>query len=193
MKKERILEQFEDYPIIAAIKDEAGLEKCLESGSEIQIVFVLYGDICDIKTIVERLKAGGKTVIIHLDLISGLGNREIVVDYIQKTTKADGIISTKPALIKRAKELKYFAIMRFFMLDSMAYANVKKQIENVKPDMIEIIPGAMPKVISKLCEFIEGKVPVIAGGMITDKEDTMNALNAGATAISTTKQSVWFV
>ena len=131
--------------------------------------------------------------MIHLDLISGLGSREIVIDYIQKTTKADGIISTKPALIKRAKELNYFAIMRFFMLDSMAYANVKKQIENVKPDMIEIIPGAMPKVISKLCEFIEGKVPVIAGGMITDKEDTMNALNAGATAISTTRQSVWFV
>ena len=132
-------------------------------------------------------------MIVHLDLVSGLGTREIVVDYIQKTTRADGIISTKPALIKRAKELNYFAIMRFFMLDSMAYANVKKQIENVKPDMIEIIPGAMPKVISKLCELIEGKVPVIAGGMITDKEDTMNALNAGATAISTTRQSVWFV
>ena len=166
MEKERILEQFEDYPVIAAIKDENGLKKCLESGAEIQIVFVLYGDLCNIGTIVERLKAGGKTVIIHLDLISGLGNREIAVDYIKNTTKADGIISTKSTLIKRAKELDFFAVMRFFMLDSMVYENVKKQIENVKPDMIEIIPGAMPKVISRLCEFIEGKVPVIAGGMI---------------------------
>lgn len=193
MEKERILEQFEDYPVIAAIKDENGLKKCLESGAEIQIVFVLYGDLCNIGTIVERLKAGGKTVIIHLDLISGLGNREIAVDYIKNTIKADGIISTKSTLIKRAKELDFFAVMRFFMLDSMVYENVKKQIENVKPDMIEIIPGAMPKVISRLCEFIEGKVPVIAGGMIMDKEDTMKALNAGATAISTTKQNIWFM
>lgn len=193
MEKERILEQFEDYPVIAAIKDENGLKKCLESGAEIQIVFVLYGDLCNIGTIVERLKAGGKTVLIHLDLISGLGNREIAVDYIKNTTKADGIISTKSTLIKRAKELDFFAVMRFFMLDSMVYENVKKQIENVKPDMIEIIPGAMPKVISRLCEFIEGKVPVIAGGMIMDKEDTMKALNAGATAISTTKQNIWFM
>ena len=193
MEKERILEQFEDYPVIAAIKDENGLKKCLESGAEIQIVFVLYGDLCNSGTIVERLKAGGKTVIIHLDLISGLGNREIAVDYIKNTTKADGIISTKSTLIKRAKELDFFAVMRFFMLDSMVYENVKKQIENVKPDMIEIIPGAMPKVISRLCEFIEGKVPVIAGGMIMDKEDTMKALNAGATAISTTKQNIWFM
>lgn len=193
MEKETILEQFEDYPVIAAVKDEAGLKKCLESGAEIQIVFVLYGDLCNIGAIVERLKEGGKTVIIHLDLISGLGNREIVVDYIKNTTKADGIISTKSTLIKRAKELDFFAVMRFFMLDSMVYENVRKQIENVKPDMIEIIPGAMPKVISRLCEFIEGKVPVIAGGMIMDKEDTMKALDAGATAISTTRQNVWFM
>ena len=193
MEKETILEQFEDYPVIAAVKDEAGLKKCLESGAEIQIVFVLYGDLCNIGAIVERLKEGGKTVIIHLDLISGLGNREIVVDYIKNTTKADGIISTKSTLIKRAKELDFFAVMRFFMLDSMVYENVRKQIENVKPDMIEIIPGAMPKVISRLCEFIEGKVPVIAGGMIMDKEDTMKALVAGATAISTTRQNVWFM
>lgn len=193
MEKETILEQFEDYPVIAAVKDEDGLKKCLESGAEIQIVFVLYGDLCNIGAIVERLKEGGKTVIIHLDLISGLGNREIVVDYIKNTTKADGIISTKSTLIKRAKELDFFAVMRFFMLDSMVYENVRKQIENVKPDMIEIIPGAMPKVISRLCEFIEGKVPVIAGGMIMDKEDTMKALAAGATAISTTRQNVWFM
>ena len=193
MEKETILEQFEDYPVIAAVKDEDGLKKCLESGAEIQIVFVLYGDLCNIGDIVDRLKEGGKTVIVSLDLISGLGNREIVVDYIKNTTKADGIISTKSTLIKRAKELDFFAVMRFFMLDSMVYENVRKQIENVKPDMIEIIPGAMPKVISRLCEFIEGKVPVIAGGMIMDKEDTMKALDAGATAISTTRQNVWFM
>lgn len=191
MKREEILEQFEDCPIIAAIKDEKGLEKCLES--DIQIIFVLFGDICNIREIVERLKNKGKTVIIHLDLISGLGNREVVVDYIQNITSADGIISTKPNLIKRAKELRFFTIMRFFILDSMAYDSIRKQIENSKPDMIEVIPGAMPKVIARLCAFIEGKVPVIAGGMIMDKEDTMNALNAGATAISTTKQRIWFM
>ena len=43
-------------------------------------------------------------------------------------------ISTKSTLIKRAKELDFFAVMRFFMLDSMVYENVRKQIEDVKPD-----------------------------------------------------------
>ena len=35
------------------------------------------------------------------------------------------------------------------------------------------------------------RVPIIAGGLIADKEDVMNALDAGALAISTTNEMVW--
>ena len=46
----KFMEQFEDCPVIAAVKDEEGLNACL--GSEIGIVFVLYGDVCTIPDIV---------------------------------------------------------------------------------------------------------------------------------------------
>ena len=36
-------------------------------------------------------------------------------------------------------------------------------------------------------------VPVIAGGLISDKEDIIAALDAGAAAISTTKEELWFL
>ncbi|MEG2499451.1 MAG: glycerol-3-phosphate responsive antiterminator, partial [Oscillospiraceae bacterium] len=32
---------------------------------------------------------------------------------------------------------------------------------------------------------------IIAGGLITDKEDVMNALSAGAVAVSSTNSAVW--
>lgn len=80
MNRKRI-EEFEDCPVIAAIKDEEGLKKCLHS--DIQIVFVLYGDICNIGKIVGKLKAAGKTVIIHIDLIAGLSSKEIAVTVYQ--------------------------------------------------------------------------------------------------------------
>ena len=35
------------------------------------------------------------------------------------------------------------------------------------------------------------KIPVIAGGLIIDKEDVMGALAAGAVSVSTTNQDVW--
>ena len=185
----RILEAFEVCPVVAAIKDEEGLKKCL--GSDIPIVFVLYGDICNIRDIVGRLKQAGKIVIIHLDLITGLSSKEIAVTYLRSVTHGDGIISTKPAVIRKAKEEGMFAIMRFFVIDSIAFESIQKQVEYVHPDMIEILPGLMPKVIRKICS--QSRIPVIAGGLITDKEDIMAALGAGAISISTTNQKVWFM
>lgn len=187
--KNKLLEEFEDCPVIAAIKDDEGLKKCLNS--DIRIVFVLYGDICNISQIVSRLKNAGKIVIIHIDLIAGLSTKEIVVTYIRSVTHADGIISTRPAVVRQAKEEGMFTIMRFFVIDSIAFENIKKQTETVRPDMIEVLPGVMPKVIKKICR--ESRVPVIAGGLITDKEDIMAALLAGAVSISTTNQKVWFM
>ena len=48
MKKE-FKEAIEDSPIIAAIKDDEGLKKCLTSES--RVIFILYGDICNIPDI----------------------------------------------------------------------------------------------------------------------------------------------
>ena len=45
----------------------------------------------------------GKKAIVHVDLILGLSSKEISVDFIKKYTKADGIISMKPTLIKRQR------------------------------------------------------------------------------------------
>lgn len=183
------MEEFEDCPVIAAIKDEEGLRKCIHS--EIQIVFVLYGDICSIGDIVSRLKKAGKTVMVHLDLITGLSSREIAVTYLKAVTHADGIISTKPAVIRQAKEEGLFAIMRFFVIDSIAFDSIERQTESVHPDMIEVLPGVMPKIIRRICQ--NSRVPVIAGGLISNKEDIMAALSAGAVSISTTNQAVWFM
>ena len=183
------MEEFEDCPVIAAIKDEEGLRKCIHS--EIQIVFVLYGDICSIGDIVSRLKKAGKTVMVHLDLITGLSSREIAVTYLKAVTHADGIISTKPAVIRQAKEEGLFAIMRFFVIDSIAFDSIERQTESAHPDMIEVLPGVMPKITRRICQ--NSRVPVIAGGLISDKEDIMAALSAGAVSISTTNQAVWFM
>lgn len=177
----------EECPVISAIKDDEGLEKCLET--DIDIVFVLYGDLCSIPDIVERLKEGGKTVLVHLDLIGGLSTKEIAADFIRKHTLADGIISTKPGIIKRAKELGLYTVQRFFVIDSMAVENIKKQAELPYADMIEVLPGVIPKVIKRICSTIS--IPIIAGGLISDKEDVIMALDAGAVAVSTTRAEIW--
>lgn len=184
----KIRKILENCPVIAAIKDQEGLEECLKTDCE--IVFILYGDIMNIAGIVEQVKSVGKLAMVHLDLIAGLGSREVSVDFIHTTTKADGIISTKPALIRRAKELRLYTVMRFFLIDSMAIDTIHRQCEQARPDCIEILPGVMPKVIRRIIQGV--REPVIAGGLIVDKEDVMSALDAGAVSISTTNRGLWY-
>ena len=188
-KKRKFRIILEDCPVIAAVKDETGLKECLYSES--QIIFLLFGDICSVGRYVEIAKSAGKMVFVHMDLINGLGNKEVAVDFIREHTGVDGIISTKPQLVKPAKELGLFGILRIFVIDSMAFGNIEKQCASLVPDAVEILPGLMPKIIKKLCSTVN--VPIIAGGLISDKEDVMNALNAGAVAISVTNQRVWFM
>ena len=188
-KKRKFRVILEDCPVIAAVKDETGLKECLYSES--QIIFLLFGDICSVGRYVEIAKSAGKMVFVHMALINGLGNKEVAVDFIREHTGVDGIISTKPQLVKRAKELGLFGILRIFVIDSMAFGNIEKQCASLVPDAVEILPGLMPKIIKKLCSTVN--VPIIAGGLISDKEDVMNALTAGAVAISVTNQRVWFM
>lgn len=187
--KQILYDTLEGCPVIAAVKNREGLENSI--ASDCAVVFLLFGDICSIGELVEKVKRAGKMAIVHVDLIGGLASKEIAVDFIKRNTKADGIITTKPLLIKRAKELNLFSVLRFFVLDSIALENIEKQEKAVQPDIMEILPGVMPKIIRQICS--RATVPVIAGGLISEKEDVIAALASGAVSISTTDERVWFV
>ena len=187
--KKQFREALGDSPIIAAIKDDEGLKKCKTADS--RIIFILYGDICNIGDIVSQVKAAGKIAMVHIDLINGLSSKEIAVDFVKKYTDADGIITTKPALIKRAKELELYTILRFFVIDSMAYDNIPKQLKSAKPDLIELLPALMPKVITRICKATS--TPVIAGGLVSQKEDILELLDAGVSCVSSTNPQTWFL
>lgn len=185
----KMIEELEDCPIIAAIKDDRGLEACLTSESS--LIFILYGDICSIGGIVKKIKESGKRAVVHMDLIQGLSGKEVAVDFIKEYTQADGIITTRPGMIRKAKEAGLFTVLRFFAIDSMAFENIRKQTGAVLPDVIEVLPGLMPKIIQKLHRTLHR--PLIAGGLISEKEDIVAALDAGAVAVSTTNENVWFM
>lgn len=181
----------EANPVIAAVKSDAGLQAAVEM-EEIQVIFVLYGDVCTIPEILERIKAAGKKAMVHIDLIAGLSAKEISVEFIARQTRADGIITTKPTLVRRAKELGIFAVLRFFVIDSLALKNIENlemQCGTSRPDFIEVLPGVMPKVLGRIAKV--SRIPMIAGGLITEKEDVIAALSAGAIAVSSTNQDVW--
>ena len=184
--EQRLYEALQRNPIIAAVRDDEGLAQCLRT--DIQTVFVLYGDICNIPEIVHQIKDAGKIAIVHADLISGLATKEISVDFLRHSTLADGIISTRANMIQRARELNMIAILRVFLIDSMVLDSALSA-KNLKPDAIDILPGLMPSMLRKVRQMTG--LPILTGGLITEKKEVMQALEAGALAISSTAPAVW--
>ncbi|MCY6960156.1 glycerol-3-phosphate responsive antiterminator [Clostridium brassicae] len=185
--KKAFFDRIQINPIIAAVKDISKLDKAIASPCE--IVFLLTGDIFNLKEIVSKVKSKGKCIFIHIDLIDGFSRNVTALKYIHENIKPDGIISTKSTLIKAAKDMNMFAIQRFFIIDSLSLNNAIESLKTIRPDAAEILPGIMGKITYTINK--QTNRPVIAGGLIKDKEDVIQSIKAGAIGISTTDEKIW--
>ena len=80
-----IKELLEENPVIAAVKNKEQLDLALDSAA--QIIFVLFGDVMSIKEISESIECKNKIGIIHIDLVEGFTNKEIVIKYLKEANK----------------------------------------------------------------------------------------------------------
>ena len=160
MDRNQLLDLLASGPVIAAVKSEDGLAAALES--DVSVIFLLSGDILTVADAAARVRKAGKRAFVHLDLVDGLAAREVSVDFIARQTAADGIISTKAALTRRGRrELGLVAIQRFFLLDSMALDNIQRQRPQ-DADLIEVLPGLMPKIIRRVAQLTGKPVPIVS-------------------------------
>ena len=139
--------------------------------------------------LVRRIHAAGKLAVVHIDLVDGLSAREVAVNSLNALCHPAGIISTRPTLIRRARHRGLLTVQRAFILDSLSLTSLSGQLEQGKPDFVEILPGIMPRVITEIST--RTRVPVIAGGLLRDKADVMAAMRAGASAVSTSAPELW--
>lgn len=179
-----IINALERTPVIAAT-DRVGWQSAVLSDTE--VLFHLGADIITVGDDIKAGKRNGKFVFIHIDLADGIGKDKTGIEWLKKLG-ADGVISTRTQLIRAAHDSGLLAVQRFFMLDSKGMHSVAETIENTRPDLIEIMPGVIPKALKAVAAH---KIPVIAGGLIETKQEATAALSSGAIAVSTGKKELW--
>jgi len=185
--KETIIDRVELNPVIAAVQNEKDLEIAIKS--KVATIFLLCADIFNAQSLVNKIKNADKSALIHIDFLQGIGKDAKAIDYIIQIIQPDGVISTKSSHIKIAKEKGMFTIQRFFLIDNKSYEMTTKSVKSIQPDMIEIMPGVMPGIIHRITRQLS--IPVIAGGLISSKQDIMEVLKAGAFGASTGKKDLW--
>ena len=171
-------------PVISAVRKDSDFESAVNSKSN--LIFMLKADVM---TIGELLKAKkNKKIFVHIDMAEGVGKDKKGIELL-KSLGVDGIITTKNHLVYGAKEQGLYTVQRFFIIDSASVSTALESANNTKPDFAEILPASLPKIIKRFIE--QTKVPIIAGGLVEEKADIIQALSAGAQAVSTTRKELW--
>jgi len=176
-------------PIIASIKDLRNLELALDSPC--LNIFLLTGNIFNLKEISQRVKDREKGLFISVDSIDGFSKDTWGLEYIIKNIQLDGIISRKSNLIRLSKDMGVFTVEKMLINDTQTLNECLSIGKNLRPHGIDLSPGIMPRIIEHVVH--ETKIPVIASGLISNNSDITLALNAGAIGISSTEVNTWYV
>ena len=180
-------EALEQHPVIAAVKSLDEYDDALQS--DCAVVFLLCGNIFNLKKLVQKAREHEKLIFLHMDLIEGFSRDAIALRYIAQEIGPDGIISTKNGQLKAAKDMGLLTVQRLFIVDSRSIETTEKTCAMIEPDYVEILPGIMPRIIQQVSARLE--MPVIVGGLISDEEDVRRALDSGALGVSCSSKELW--
>jgi len=152
-------------------------------------LFLLFGDINLLPKLLSRAEQHKKRLLVHIDLLEGVGKDKAGIKYLDRQG-VTALVTTKPHLVKMAREEGLLVVQRLFLIDSEALRTGIKLLREHKPDAVEILPAAVPR--AAIQEIVRAAaIPVFAGGLVTTREDVLQALKAGACAVSTSKRALW--
>ncbi|CAM3149962.1 glycerol-3-phosphate responsive antiterminator [Sporolactobacillus spathodeae] len=173
--------------VVPAVNNMRSFEKLLQQ--PFRNLIILDSHLSQIGTMVKMGKEKGKKIFLHADLIQGLKSDLPAAEFICQNLRPYGLISTRSSVLDVAKKRGLKTVQRIFLLDSRSLETGYRLLEQVQPDMVEILPGVIPEMIRQVVNDV--RVPVIAGGLIHSEHGVCAALEAGATAISTSNTSLW--
>ena len=177
---------FSNRRVCAAVRTREDFDYALES--KVDVIFLLYSNILNMNSYIEKAHKAEKKIFIHMDFVEGVGKDRIGLEYL-KNLGVDGILTTRSNMIRAAKELGLVTIQRFFIVDSHSVDTAVESIRIAKPDVVEIMPGVVRKKIREFAEKVS--TDILAGGLVEFKEDVDLAIEAGATAVSTADRELW--
>jgi glycerol uptake operon antiterminator len=181
------LSRLRHQPVIAAVRDDEAIRAALDSPAG--VLFLLSGSLVNIAQLVQRILREGRYVFVHLDLIEGLAKDQHGLRWLAQNAQPTGIISTRSSVIAAARGLHLATVQRVFLLDSQSVRTGMELAHNIRPEVVEVLPGILPSIVADLVQHLDR--PVIAGGLITSEEQIYGALRAGAWGVSTSDQRLW--
>jgi len=157
--------------------------------SDSLLLFILRGDAFQLPQFVAEVHRRGKGIVVHVDLIGGIGKDRAGIQYLHQIG-VDAIITSRSQLVSAARAEGMTTIQRLLLLDDSALESGVRTIARAAPDIVEILPGIIfPEVAATLQQLLVG--PFIAGGFIRTAADVARIRAAGGILSSTSTYQLW--
>lgn len=179
----------ENSRMIGAVANFKQLERAVKHKEKLACVFVLFGNISNLKMIVDQLKEEGIKSYVHIDKVESLRVDDYAFKFIRNNVGADGIVTTKAGYVKKAKSAGLEVVQRSFIVDNRMLDLTLKGLEKAKPDYLEIMPAITSYLIPDIKKAYD--IEIIAGGLVDHPEVFDEALENGASFVSTSNVEMW--
>ncbi len=187
MIKQEFLRLAYQFPVAAAMKSNEDMQVALQSDA--LLLFLLKGDAFQIAPFITEAHHRGKGVVVHMDLVSGIGKDRAGIQYLRQVG-VDAIITSRSQLVSAGRAEGLTTIQRLLLLDDSALDNGVRSIARAAPDIVEILPGIIfPEVAQTLQRLLPG--PFIAGGFIRTAADVARVQAAGSILSSSSTHALW--
>ncbi|MHB8075583.1 glycerol-3-phosphate responsive antiterminator [Desulfosporosinus fructosivorans] len=188
LPKEMMLAALLECPIIASLQKPALVPDVI--ASNVRVVMVSSGNILNIVDICKELRKHNKFVLVHIDLIHGMGRDKFAIRYLKEKAGIDGIVTPNGQLIASSQKEGLVTAQRLFAHDTPSVTSGLNAVSHSNPDFIEIMPGlAVPEVYELIRRHFQQ--PIIAAGLVKKHKDVKQILKAGAVGIDTSNQNLW--
>lgn len=187
MTRQEFLRLAHRFPVAAALKTDEDMALALESDA--LLLFLLKGDAFQIGPFVVQAHQRGKGVVVHIDLVSGIGKDRAGIQYLHEIG-VDAVITSRSQLVSAGKAAGLVMIQRLLLTDDSALETGARTIARAAPDFVEVLPGIIfPQVAPTLRRLLPG--PFIVGGFIRHADDVARIQAAGAVLSSTSTPELW--
>ncbi|HWI63645.1 MAG TPA: glycerol-3-phosphate responsive antiterminator [Symbiobacteriaceae bacterium] len=184
----RLRAALEAHPVIAAVRDEAGLKHAL--AAPVQVIFLLAAEISRLEPLGQVVAEAGKLLFIHLDFVEGLGKDEAGLSFLARHARPAGVITTRTGLVHAARRIGVIPVQRLFLLDSQSLSTGLEAARTAKAEVVEVLPGIVPRAISAVRSQLPNSL-IIAGGLVRTEKEAARAVAAGAAGVSTSSGALW--
>ncbi|CAD2074025.1 glycerol-3-phosphate responsive antiterminator [Jeotgalicoccus meleagridis] len=178
-----------DKNLIASVLNFKQLEQAIEFKENLKCVFILFGNISNLKDIVQLLNDANIPSYVHIEYISGLKVDDYAFKFLKNNIKVKGIITTKSGHIKRAHKENLEVVQRSFIVDTRMLKLTLRGLDSNKPDYLEIMPALVSNLIPEMKKHTG--IPIITGGLVNDEYVYEKAIENGADAVSTSNIKMW--